>query len=432
MYALYSFFLFLTMIVIIPLYFVKLRLFRKESLFLKERLGIKIPKEETGRKSLWIHAVSVGEVLSLQNLVTQLKKRHPDWKIYFSSLTPTGMQVALEKMTEADHIFFLPLDFRFVVSRFFQTLKPRLFIMAESEFWPNLLREAKKRTQGVLLINGRFTRGSYRRYKKIKILIKRVLNKIDYFLVQSRRERKWLEEIGAAKESIEIVGNLKSEVKLPFVSAEELKFLKEELSIPGNKKIILAGSTRKGEEEKLLEAYQSACQKDENLLLILAPRHPDRVEEVEKLCRGFSFKAARRTNFSPGERYDVLILDTLGELTRFYALCDVAFIGGSLVSWGGHNLLEPAFYRKAVFFGPHMDNFSDLAELFVRNGAAKIVSTKEELTVMFLSDRETGLKDMAEKAWNTLNGLKGATDRTIEVIEKMMDKLEEAHDVSGV
>lgn len=423
MYIFYSFVLFLVLIIYIPLYFVRMILFRGESLFLKERLGLKFSAVKNNqKKSIWIHAVSVGEVLSLQNLIEQIKKKHPDWIIHFSSLTNTGIRVAEEKLIEADNFFFVPLDFTCIVKRFFKSIRPDVLILVESEFWPNLLKEASKQTKGVILINGRISDRSLKRYRIIRILTKKVLKNISFFLVQTEKDKESLKKIGVNSYQIEVAGNLKTEISLPLLTDDELSRLKKSLSIAAGKKVVVAGSTRKGEEEKLLDGYAKARGMKGNVLLILAPRHPQRADEIEKICQYFGFKVKRRTSVLPNMEWDVLVLDTIGELPKFYALSDVAFVGGSLIPWGGHNLLEPAFYEKPIFFGPHMENFSFLADKFIHSGAARVVYNEEDLVRMFLPKEEKSLKEMGNQARETLNSLQGATEKTIRVVEALIEK----------
>lgn len=422
MYIFYSFLLFLSLTIYIPLYFVRIKLFRGESLYLKERLRLRLPVKNRQKRSLWIHAVSVGEVLSLQNLIKQIKKKHPDWIIHFSSLTNSGIRMAKEKLIEADNIFFAPFDFARIVKRFFKSLKPDVFILAESEFWPNLLREANRHTKGVILINGRISDCSLKKYTKIRFLIKKILKNINLFLVQTEKDKESLKKIGVNSSQVEVAGNLKTEVNLPLLNNDELLKLKRSLSIAEGKKVVIAGSTRKGEEEKLLDAYTKAREIKEDILLILAPRHPQRTDEIEKICQNLGFKVIRRTSVLPITEWDVLVLDTIGELPKFYALSDVAFVGGSLIPWGGHNLLEPAFYEKPVFFGPHMENFSFLAEKFIHSGAARVVYKEEDLVRMFLAEEEKNLEEMGNKAKETLDSLQGATEKTIRTVEALMEK----------
>jgi 3-deoxy-D-manno-octulosonic-acid transferase len=374
------------------------------------------------KRSIWIHAVSVGEVLSLQNLTKEIKKHHPDWIINFSCLTNSGFHMAEQKLKGVDEIFFLPLDFRFVVKRFFRRFKPEVFVLAESEFWPNLLRVAHEQTRGVILVNGRISSRSFKRYKNVRFLVERVLRNISIFLVQTDKDKEMLLHIGIDPSLIQVAGNLKAEIELPVLSREDLKSIRDDLNIPEKAKLIVAGSVRKGEEELLLEAFSEAREKRSDLLLLLAPRHPDRAEEVEAVCREYPFSVKRRTKLLRGSRWDILILDTLGELANFYALSNAAFIGGSLVPWGGHNLLEPAFYGKPFFFGPYMDNFSHLADTFIRAGAARLVKTKKDLVNMFCMKDEKELHEMGRRAQSTLQSLQGATIKTLRAIETLMSE----------
>ncbi len=379
-----------------------------------------MPRKISGEKTIWIHAVSVGEVLSLRNLVKEIKRIHPDWIIYFSSLTKSGFQMAREKLREVDSVFFIPFDFKVVIRKFFKKLKPDLLVLAESEFWPNLLRVAKKHAARLLLINGRISGRSYQRFLFAKLLVKRIFTNIDSFLVQTQDDRKKLIDLGVPPQLIIIAGNLKAEVKLPEISPGKVAALKGRLHISMANRIVIAGSTRKGEEEHLLSAYRRAKEKIPSLFLILAPRHPERAEAIEKMCREFLLIPQRYTRLKPRERWDVLIIDTIGELAQFYALSDLAFVGGSLIPWGGQNLLEPAFYKKPVFFGPHMHNFAYIADVFVRSGAATIVKNETDLLKMFLLNEDRLLKKMGEKAKATLNALQGATKITITHMEEMM------------
>jgi 3-deoxy-D-manno-octulosonic-acid transferase len=383
-------------------------------------LGFSLKNIQSENKSVWFHAVSVGEVLSLQNLIKKFRENHPDWVIHFSTLTNTGMRVAREKLTEADHIFFVPLDFAWVVKKFFNVLKPTLFVLAESEFWPNLLRVARKKTRGVLLINGRISPRAFQKHYRFRWLSRRILKNIDMFLVQTENDKKRLERVGVHSEGISVVSNLKSEIDLPLYDEKKSLNMKKNLSIPFTKKVIVAGSTRKGEERMLLDAFKKARKARKDLLLILAPRHPERFDEVERISQNSSFRVERRTQAAPDTPWDIMILDTIGELAQFYALCDLAFIGGSLVPWGGHNLLEPAFYQKPIFFGPHMKNFAYLADKFVQADAARIVQTEDDIVDMFMLKDETSLGLMGDRAKSTLNSLQGATEKTIQAIDVLM------------
>jgi 3-deoxy-D-manno-octulosonic-acid transferase len=421
MYGIYAILLFFSLAAYFPVYFVKSCILRRESLWFRQRCGFTLKKKMSSNKSIWIHAVSVGEVLSLQNLISEIKKNHPDWMVYFSCLTETGFRMAREKLKGVDDVFFVPLDFRRIVSKFFRYLEPDLFVLAESEFWPNLLREASRKTKGVLLVNGRISVRSFRRYRKMRFWVNRILSHISLFLVQTKRDKNMLERIGINPDIVRVAGNLKAEIELPVLEKEDIKKLRQSVSIPEGTKIIVAGSVRKGEEEPLISAFSRARQKNREILLILAPRHPDRSNEVEKICQKYAVEVERRTNIPTQKKWDVMILDTLGELAKFYTLSDAAFVGGSLVSWGGHNLLEPAYYAKPIFFGPHMDNFAHLAEIFVEAGAARIVRNQEDLEQMFSLSNEADYVQMGKAAKSTLRSLQGATEKTMRAIEELMD-----------
>jgi 3-deoxy-D-manno-octulosonic-acid transferase len=230
-----------------------------------------------------------------------------------------------------------------------------------------------------------------------------------------------LEKIGVHPRVVRVAGNLKAEIELPALEKSELERLRASLGVPAKAKVIVAGSVRKGEEEPLLVAFSTALKSHADRVLILAPRHPDRTNEVEKICQKYPLKVQKRTQISSDKNWQVMILDTLGELATFYALSDAAFVGGSLVRWGGHNLLEPAYYAKPVFFGPHMDNFAHLAEIFVEAGAARIVKNKADLVRMFTLQDEAEYLEMGHRARETLVSLQGATEKTLQALDSLIN-----------
>ncbi|MDH7511822.1 MAG: 3-deoxy-D-manno-octulosonic acid transferase [Clostridiales bacterium] len=403
-----------------PAYFFKTRKAGRGGLNFLDRLGLRLSRRTSVGPCLWFHAVSVGEVLSLRRLFREIKKEHHDWEIYCSTLTSTGHEVARAKLTEAASVFFVPLDFAWTVKRFFRALHPDLFVLVESEFWPNLLRISGKSASAVLLINGRISDRSFRKYRLFKPLMRRALQPIDRYLVQTEQDRERLLALGVQPDKTDVAGNLKTDVNLPELKPEDLARIKREIGLSPDKKVIVAGSTHKGEEAVLLSAYCASRKQKENVCLIIAPRHPQRADEVEKLAAGCGLRVSRKSEASPGRSWDVLILDTLGELAVFYALSDVAFVGGSLVPKGGQNLLEPAFYGKPVIFGPSMHNFAFLAEEFVRRGAARQVSGLEDLTEVLLFEEEIELQKMGRQSRELLSALQGATLKTLQVIESLM------------
>ena len=417
---LYSVLLFLSLCLHIPVYFFRLKILRNEKLHLAERMGLRVPAVKSRKPSLWIHAVSVGEILSLRNLISRIKKSHPEWVIHISTLTNTGYHMAKEKLNGADNIFFIPFDFAFLIKKFFLSLHPQVFILAESEFWPNLIRLARKYTRGIILINGRISDRSFKRFRRFRPVIKKIINPINYFLVQTDKDKKRLMDTGIEESRIRIAGNLKAEILLPQFTEEEIQKLKSDLSIQENDQVVIAGSTHKGEDEILLEVFSLIAHRRPDLRFILAPRHPDRVEELEAKSVNLNLNPIRRTQVEGDPHWNVLFLDTFGELGRLYAVCDSAFIGGSLVPHGGQNLLEPAFYGKPVFFGPYMNNFAHLAELFLKTGAAYEVNGTQDLRRFFLMSDTDALTKQGNAARKLLESLQGATEKTIEIIENYM------------
>lgn len=351
MYALYSLFLLVSMIFLIPLYMIKLRLFRKERIHLKERLGWSAKLKPEPDRSVWFHAVSVGEVLSLQSVIEKLKERNPGLSIHFSSLTSTGLRVAKEKLKGVDSFFFVPFDFAWTVRKFLRLLRPTVLVLAESEFWPRLLREASRETKGVLLINGRISARSFRRYHRFRFVFKHILANVDHFMVQTEKERDYLIRIGISPVRLEVAGNLKTEIALPQLDESKKAELQAKFNVSRSHKLILAGSTHRGEDERLIEAFLKAKEQGKEVDLILAPRHPARTEELIRCLEGTSLLIRKRSELRAGMKWDVLLLDTIGELATLYALCDAAFIGGSLIPWGGGAEFSGArFLREAHFF----------------------------------------------------------------------------------
>jgi 3-deoxy-D-manno-octulosonic-acid transferase len=284
-----------------------------------------------------------------------------------------------------------------------------------------LLRTAKKHARATLLVNCRISQRTARRYKKFKFLVKRLLNNVDFFLTQTEWEKDILVQMDVDPDNIEVCGNLKAEVELPSFSECDLDSIKDGMGIKSSHYVVVAGSTHRGEEDRLLSSLVEARKKREDILLILAPRHLERVDEVKELCVQHGLKCERRSAVGPDGSWDVLILDTLGELAQFYALSDAAFIGGSLISWGGQNLLEPAFYSKPVFFGPSMENFALIAQAFIDAGAARMIRSQSDLTQIFLPDDEDALHRMGVNARETLESLRGAIGKTIQTIERLMN-----------
>lgn len=307
-----------------------------------------------------------------------------------------------------------------------------MLALTESEFWPNLIRLARKNSVPVILINGRMGEKSFRRIRKFRHLFLPILNQIELFLVQSGLEKQRLTEIGVPQERIIVSGNLKTEIELPEPNEEEKLSYRQKLGLSDRHKIIVAGSTHPGEEWLLLRAWVNLKEKKADSRLIIAPRQPTRWGEIADLCARLSLRWQRWSLLKDRDKliqladlsWEVLIVDTLGELPFFYFLADLTFVGGSLIRQGGHNFLEPAFYGKPIIFGPHMENFAFLAEYFLERQAALKVANELELFEAFLRIEDEQFKTMGEKARVALRELEGATEKTIAVLEDFMRRME--------
>jgi len=421
-YFAYSVLLGLCFFLVVPLYFFRLRVLKGEPLFLGERLGRGLPKRKTDGPLIWFHAVSVGEILSLQSFIPELRKARPGCEIALSALTNTGYRMAAEKVRGANFLFFIPFDFAFAVRKAFRRLRPSLLILAESELWPRLLREARRAGCPVLVINGRVSERSFRRMRRFGPFVRPVLRNVTRFLVQTPSDRIRLEKAGVPAKKITVAGNLKCETRLPDVSTEEIRTMRSEIGLPPEARVLIAGSVHRGEEGPLIRAFREARKQRPEIRFILAPRHPDQFADIEKDFAQAGFAVRRRTDRGSSGPWDAFILDTIGELARFYALADAAFIGGSLIPRGGQNLLEPAFYGKPIFFGPNMKNFLSLAEAFVAGGGARMVATLGELKNMFLFAPPVHSPGMGERAREILRSLQGATAKTLDAIGEFLDR----------
>jgi 3-deoxy-D-manno-octulosonic-acid transferase len=404
MYALYSVLIVAFFVLVSPYLLYQAVRYRKYVRSLPQRMGyLPLSFNLDGDESIWIHAVSVGEVLTARALLPELRERYPRLRIFLSTTTMTGQQVARTNLQYVDEVFYFPFDLRFIVNRTLKLVKPRLFIMMETEIWPNLLRACHRGGVRTVLVNGRISARSYPRYRLARGFFRRVLGDIDRFCMQGDESARRIVEIGADRSRVVVTGSLKFDsLDLtplgepgryaapappipPLQDRGSTRVLRYFRIAPG-RPVMIAASTLKGEDEPVLEAFQRVRATMTNVLLIIAPRKPERFDEVERLARRAGWNVTRRSELRVDSepRHDVVVLDTIGELAQLYQVATVVFVGGSLVDAGGHNILEPAVFGKPIVFGPHMENFAEIAATFLENGAAIQVQTARVLETVML------------------------------------------------
>ena len=335
-----------------------------------------------GRQVIWLHAVSVGEIIAARPLLKALRGSYPGHAIVVSNTTETG-RTAAGALPEIDLRIYFPFDFLFSVRTIMSSVKPRLIIIMETEIWPNFCLEASRKNIPLLLANGRISDRSFGRYLKFGWFFRPALRSFSAVCMQSAIGRERITAIGAEPEKVSVTGNLKNDIPSHQVGEEERRLLRNKYAIPCDGCVLTAGSTRDGEEQHVIKAYSELSADIGNLFLVLVPRHPERTAEIASLLESAGLHYQRRTTL-PGDYLfqhgEVLLVDTVGEMMDLYALSDIAYVGGSLVPIGGHNLLEPASVGVPSIFGPHMANFRDIEALVLQYGAGIQVHTPEELT----------------------------------------------------
>jgi 3-deoxy-D-manno-octulosonic-acid transferase len=383
---------------------------------LRERMG-RLPPElgKTGERSIWVHAVSVGEVLASRPLVRALKERFPSHRVFLSTTTLTGNAIAKKDTRGVDGLFFAPFDWPRPVRVALAALNPVLLVLVETEIWPNLIHEARRRGTRVAVVNGRISPRSFSRYRRIRAFMRLVLAEVDLFLMQGEAHAQRIKELGAPPERVRVVGNLKFDSLDAPLAPEPLARLVRGDGGP----VFVAGSTAEGEEEMVLKAFQRIRADLPEARLVVAPRHPERFQQVPAIIEAAGFQCVKRSSpplgFPAGA---VVLLDTLGELAQVYPLASVVFVGGSLVPSGGHNILEAAVAGKPVVVGPHMENFQEIADLFRSEGALLEVTSSEELAseVLNLLKDEVRRRTLGEKARRLVERNRGSVRGTLEAL----------------
>ena len=374
---------------------------------------------------VWVHALSVGEVLSAVPLAEALGRRFGKSRVVFSASTQTGFQVAWQRLAgRVGGIFFFPYDLGFAVRRVARAVSPGLVVIVESDVWPNFLIRLGKLGIPAILINARLSKRSFRGYRRIAFFAGPMFNRFDAVFVQSEADADRFRKLGVLPEKLRISGNIKFDRSGPVISDAQRQALRGVLHIGADQRILVAGSTHKGEEFILLKAFVALRRKFPTLMLILAPRDPDRAEAVERLCTslGLSSVYMSRVDLKSSVRLDVMIVDQIGALSKLYSIADIAFVGGSLAPLGGHNPLEPAAFSKPVLFGPDMSDFLAIAtDLLESGGAVQVRDTEsfQRVAESLLSDSVLA-RDMGERALSVFSANQGAVESIVAEIETLL------------
>jgi 3-deoxy-D-manno-octulosonic-acid transferase len=389
---------------------------------LRQRLGY-VPAglvaEQGDGRTIWVHAVSMGEATAAVPLVQQLKARYPDVRIVVSTVTETGRETIQKKLGgQAGHLYF-PLDYPWAVRPVLDAVRPCLIIIVETELWPNFLREAAARGIPVILANGRLATDSFAGYRRLRFFFRRVLAAFTLCSMQTDRDVERIIQLGVAPERVVRTGNLKYD-QAPQAAPGRIS--KRDLGVKDGEELFVAGSTHPGEEEAVLDCYRRLLDVAPALVLVLAPRHIERADAVCAAARLRGFDVSRRTRLSPSSGPRVIVLDTRGELASLYREATLVFVGGSLVDVGGHSPLEPAAWGKAVVFGPHMDHFAEAAEQFISRGAGVQVGNADEMAetmTAMLKDRAK-LEERGKAAYQLVLENQGAVARTVALIARVL------------
>ena len=409
--------------------FIRERRFRER---LRQNLGF-FPADTlirvVGRSPVWFQAASVGEVVAASSIIREFKRQLPDIPVLISSGTISGYDMAQRIIPEADAVIFYPPDLPGMPDRIVGKILPRAYVPVETELWPNFIRSARQRSIPVIMVNGRIGERSVEHYRQMRRMFTKMLDTVVRFCMQSTVDAQYVIQLGADPHKVIVTGNTKYDQNYSQVTTEEKKVLRQELGLLENVPVLIAGSTHRGEEEILLEVLRQIQGKYPNVKMILAPRDVPRSGGIVELVRRAGFVAELRSkmpSLTAEQRAEVrvVVLDSIGELGRFYSLADLVFVGGSLVSHGGHNILEPAAQGKPILVGPHMFNFRDTYALFSKRNACVTVLDGQELaqkTLELLQNKHTA-EQMGREAAQIVAENQGAAVRTVEHLRQIIEK----------
>lgn len=431
MQLLYNIAAIIIVILIIPMFMVRsvrekgfVERIRQSLGFFPEHALDKVEKKDC----IWVHAASVGEIVATSPLIKEFRKEFPKSPILVSVVTTSGYEMANRIIKDADAIIYFPLDLPWLAGHVLRRIRPRVFLPVETELWPNFLRTARKIHVPVMMVNGRISDKSVKQYKHLHSLLRNMIGTVKLFAMQSPIDAEYIMRLGAPQELVTVTGNTKFDQTYTDVSPEEKQKIIEEMGLSKNDGIFLAGSTHRGEEEAVLQAFKAVRETHPHARLVIAPRELLRTTEVVHLCRkaGFSVTTRTKLQHEAPQDEDIVILDTIGELGKVYSIGDVVFVGGSLVPHGGHNILEPAAHGKAVIVGSHMFNFKDTYALFKNRDACLTVKNGEELAkqVTRLFDEPEHRHRMEEETRAIVRENKGASRKSAILLHQMLESYE--------
>lgn len=385
-------------------------------------LGL-VPRAQSNKPCIWLHAVSVGEVNLLQPILAEIAKSHPEWDCVISTTTLTGMDLAKRKYSQYS-VFYCPLDFSWAMSAAFRRINPAMLVLVELEVWPNMVRTAHRRGCPVVVANGRLSEHSFSGYKRIRFLMRHVMNKISAVAAQNQDYADRFESLGVADDRVHITGSIKFDGAETNRDNEATRSLISLSGLNEDAPVILAGSTQVEEESFIVETFRELTSKHPGLQLIIVPRHPERFESVAEMLSELEFKWIRRSEIHAPHDGDwqILLVDVIGELGAWWGTADIALVGGSFGKRGGQNMIEPAAYGAAVCFGPSTRNFRDVVQLMLDADAAVIVHDQSELTGFVercLQDHKFA-SELGSRAQDLVSRQLGATTETVAIMAEVM------------
>ena len=425
-YLLYDLILYVSALFLVPYYLYRGVRYGKTRRGIRERLGAysqDLLLLLEGRQVIWVHAVSVGETRAAIPLLKALRERYPDALLILSNVTETGRAIAAD-VSEIDAYIFFPFDLSWIVRKALKIIRPSIIILVETEIWPNFVLEARRQNIPLVLVNGRISDRSFPRYRMAGRLLEPVLDSISDYCMQSEQDSRRIRHLGAAEGRVRVTGNLKFDMQPPSIDDTNLESLKSELKLSTNACVWVAGSTHDGEETQLVDVYQKLRKVCPDLLLVLVPRHPERCRQVyDELTKAGLIVTLRSTlatmnrTLQPGE---VMVVDTLGEMLKLYALSNLVFVGGSLVPVGGHNVLEASLMKKPVLFGPYMQNFKEIARLLrAAHGGLQVKDSSDLYRQMkLLLENPSEAERIGDNGRYLLQENQGATEKTLTVISR--------------